>query len=498
MRCGCRPTAWRFPLTVPTGGGKTRSGLAFALKHAIRNDLDRVIVALPYTSIIDQTAKAFREILGEAAVVEHHSALDLPDKEDEDTEAVRRRLATENWDAPLIVTTTVQLFESLLTNRPTKARKLHRLANSVIVLDEVQTLPPELLQPTLDVLHWLVRPVDRGGYGATVVLCTATQPAFDAGPLAGFAHADAGHEIVPQYANHYRKLQRVRYDLRPAPLAWESLAGELRAREQVMVVLNTRKDALALRDAVGNDLDTFHLSTLLCGAHRRDVLEQIGERLQQGQPVRLISTQVVECGVDLDFPVVYRAVGPLDRIVQAAGRCNRNGRLQTGTVVVFEPVEGAAPMGPYKVGLETARLLLRTRNVEELHYPELYREYFLRLFQNVDLDKPKVQSYRQDLNYPEVARRYRFITRKTVPIVVPYGDEWRARLQEWQAYPTRHAWRRLQPFLVNLYHHEVMKKGDWLEEVGEGLYRCLEGGYDAVGHRGLIGDFADPSDLVVD
>ena len=480
-----------FRLTVPTGGGKTRSGLAFALKHALTHGLQRIVVAIPYTSIIDQTAEVYRGILGEEAVLEHHSAYEPPLGEEQGEAVLRQRLATENWDAPLVVTTTVQLFESLFANRPSKMRKIHRLARSVILLDEVQTLPPGLLEPTLEALRLLATPVEKGGYGATVVLSTATQPAFQAIPT--FKELPI-REIVPNYPEHFARLQRVAYERIEDPLSWEELAEKVRKRCQIMVVLNTRRDVLALLSALRGDPDTFHLSTLLCPAHRREILQEVRERLREGKPVRLVSTQVVEAGVDLDFPEVWRAVGPLDRVVQAAGRCNREGRLAQGRVVLFWPREGTSPRGPYRVGIEKARLLLTQNPPERLHDPQLYEAYFRELFTTVETDAKEIQNYRKGLDYPEVAQRYRLIPEDTVPVVVPYG-EWRERLEDFQSAPSMQRWRRLQPYVVGLFRHQVKAFREFLDPVEGWDVYVWRGRYDP--KRGLVADYDDPSDLVV-
>jgi CRISPR-associated endonuclease/helicase Cas3 len=489
-----------FRLAVPTGGGKTLSGLAFALKHAAKHGHDRVIVAVPYTSIIEQTVNVYRKIFGEAAVLEHHSAAKATvNDEDARSTQAQARLATQNWDAPLIVTTTVQLLESLFHNRTSRCRKLHNIVNSVIILDEVQTLPIGLLAPIVNVLQELA-----ARYHVTLVLCTATQPALEGESpyLKGFENVQ--DIIRPQQAQeHFRQLSRVSYEMPDESWSWAQVAGDVQAHqhEQVLMILNTRKDALELLAALPVDEDAenlFHLSTLLCGAHRRKVLAEVRSRLQNNLPCWLVSTQVVEAGVDLDFPAVYRALGPLDRIVQAAGRCNREGNGETkGRVVIFQPEEGRTPPGDYATAVaETANLLKQHPNFDD---PEIFRPYFGNLYQGINTDKEKIQEVRIHLDYPETAKRFKLIPDDTQPVVIEYDDRARKLLREIQhlGLRSRHH-RALQPYLVNLREREFKQAAEVRREIAPGIW-VWDGGYDEV--RGIsLGGAAivrDPFDLIV-
>ena len=379
-----------FSLTVPTGGGKTLSSLAFALEHALAHGKRRIVYAIPYTSIIEQTADVFRKVfklLGDEVLIEHHSQFDAAEKD----ETARSRLACENWDAPLVVTTNVQLFESLFAAKTSRCRKLHNLAGSVIVLDEAQQLPPAFLQPILDVLNLLV-----AHYGVTVVLCTATQPAlkstqyFDAGKnLRGLENV---REIIDDPDALFTKLERVLVELPPdwtTPTPWAELAAQLGAEDCVLAIVNTRKAARELHGLMPEG--TLHLSALMCGAHRQDVIAEIKQRLQakregrDPRPLRVVSTQLVEAGVDIDFPVVYRALAGLDSVAQAAGRCNREGRLAgKGRVVVFVPPE-KPPLGHLRKGADACITTLHGHAQDPLARG-LFARYFTEFYHSVDLD----------------------------------------------------------------------------------------------------------------
>lgn len=485
-----------FRLTVPTGGGKTRSAMAFALKHAIKHNLQRVIFAIPYTSIIDQNAAEYRRIFWNEGLIEHHSAIDLPETDDYSKELLRAELATENWNAPVIITTTVQLFDSLFSNKRSKCRKLHNIARSVLVLDEVQTLPVRMLQPILDVLKDLVT-----HYKVTVVLSTATQPAFsgDRECLSGFPDPV---EIVPNPQRYFCALRRVNYRVVEEPWTWERVAREMRNRQQVLCVVNSRRDARQLFELLG-DTDTLHLSTLMCQAHRRRVLDEIRRRLAAGEPCLAVTTQVVEAGVDIDFPVVFRAQGPLDRIVQAAGRCNREGRMlpEFGEVIVFRTQDGHAPSGSYSIEMQVAATILAEAN-GNLDDPNVIDGYFEELYRTMrrqGLDSRNISASRSAGNFEQTARNGRLIDDDVVPVVVRYEPaEVDAILQEVQSngYATRKQWRKLQQYVVNVYtreYDEHIRYGR-IWEVIDGL-GVWQGYYDD--RIGLSDAVLDPCDLII-
>ncbi|RED10601.1 CRISPR-associated endonuclease Cas3'' [Pontivivens insulae] len=341
-----------FTLTVPTGGGKTLASLGFGLEHAAQHGLRRIVYVVPYTSIVEQTASVFREVLGSDAVLEHHASFD--DSAMNEDEREQRRSGTISWNRPVIVTTGVQFFESMFAARKRRCRKLHNLAQSVIILDEAQSLPLPFLRPCLAAIREL-----SGAYGASVVLCTATQPALTKSD--GFPASEAlqdVREIAPEPDRLYDVLKRVEVR-NVGALSDSEVAERLLCVEQVLVIVDNRAQARRLFDAIREQPSARHLSTLMTAAHRRAVLQDVRALLAAGQPVRLVSTSLIEAGVDISFPRVLRAEAGIDSIAQAAGRCNRNGELgELGLVEVFAPEVDPPPA--VKQFAETARRVMAT------------------------------------------------------------------------------------------------------------------------------------------
>jgi len=475
-----------YTLTVPTGGGKTLSGMAFALDHAVRHGKRRIIYVIPYTSIIEQTAQTLAGIFGAENVIEHHSNLD-PERETQ-----RGRLAAENWDAPIIVTTNVQFFESLYAAKSGRCRKLHNIINSVVILDEAQLLPPELLTPCVDVMNRLVR-----NYGVTMVLSTATQPALP--------NLDPRkEEIIPSSLDLYGRLKRTEFNLPDLKTrtAWGDLAKRLQQHEQVLCVVNTRRDCFDLHKLMPEG--TIHLSALMCGEHRSAVIAEIKLRLKQGLPIRVISTQLVEAGVDIDFPVVYRALAGLDSIAQAAGRCNREGRLAKGEVYVFVPPK-SAPLGLLRKGEDTTKELCAIQDFN-LHQANVFFRYFALFYSRVNDTGNSFNDWLvRDENpylhfqFRTAGEKFRLIDDKAQHAVfVRYGDSPRWLDQLRAIGPTRENLRRLQRYAVNLsvWTFNQAKTDGLLEEVGKD-YWCWIGRYDAVIGLDAFGDGRAPEDLVV-
>jgi CRISPR-associated endonuclease/helicase Cas3 len=434
---------------------------SFGLRHAERHGKDRVIIVIPYTSIIEQTAGEYRRALGElgSSVVEHHSAVDeeyelrdgLPSY---DVEAERRRLATENWDAPLIVTTAVQFFESLDACTPSRCRKLHNIANSVVVLDEAQTLPPDLLAPTVWAMNELVE-----GYGVSLVLSTATQPALES-PFPAVMNL---RPIIPPELP--RPPARVRVEFRgKEPLTWPSLAAELAALPQGLCITHQRRDARDLTreiDKVVGNQGTLHLSASMCPAHRSQRIAEVRARLLRSLPCRVVSTQLVEAGVDLDFPVVYRALAGFDSLAQAAGRANREGRLgeRGGILLVFQ-APTAPPPGLPRLAKESAEVLLRAADLMgreiDIFASENGRHYFRQYYAKINDKDRGTTAFRRDFRFQATAAAYRFIRDSGIAVIIPWGERGAQAVSDLETYgPSRERLRRIQPYTVSVYRADL-------------------------------------------
>ncbi len=433
-----------FALTVPTGGGKTFSALAFALKHAIANDMSRVIVVAPFTTIISQTAARLREVFGDGNVLEHHSNYDLGS---EGAGGYAQRLTAQNWDAPIVVTTNVQFLESLFTNKPGKSRKVHNIANSVVILDEAQTLPDPLLTPSLAMLEELTF-----AYNTSIILCSATQPALEMRWPYGSEPSDIvtrADELSEAFGS------RVRYTMRGEVEA-EELARDLAAHRQVLCIVGTKGNALSVylatvEEAARSQIvdgrehacadGIFHLSAFMTPAHRDRIIREVKRRLGDNERCIVISTQLIEAGVDIDFPVVYREIAGMDSIVQAAGRCNREGASDPGSVYIFDLLRngargGTSPWLDMLRGISDDLIRENDDTMDEM----LVKPFFERRYQNESVDAKGifeilsradiVKEGFENIPFERVASDYRIIEDDTVPLLVPFDEESCAILQE--------------------------------------------------------------------
>lgn len=439
-----------FSLTVPTGGGKTVASMAFALNHAVANSMKRIIYVIPYTSIIEQNAKVFRDILGQENVVEHHSSVSYELSENADEPGYRNALATENWDAPVIVTTAVQFFESLYANRSSKCRKLHNIANSVIIFDEAQMIPSNNLRPCVAAIAELVR-----AYNATAVLCTATQPAIDE-MLLEYSKKESVVELCPDVDGMFEKFRRTSFE-KEGRLTTDELVSRLESQQQVLCIVNTRKFAQEVYEALPSE-GRFHLSTLMCPVHRKQKLDEIRERLKSGKTCRVVSTSLIEAGVDVDFPRVFREMAGLDSILQAAGRCNREGKrsAESSIVTVFESENKVNKL--IAVNRDAAEETVRdwtqpntTSTIER--YFKAYRD-FLR-----NDDKSGVITASEKgisgcgLPFEWIAKEFKLIDQNTFTVYISVGEgkELISRLREGER--SRELYRKAGMYSVSIYEN---------------------------------------------
>lgn len=454
-----------FSLTVPTGGGKTIASLAFALSHARAHGKKRIIFVIPYTSIIEQTAKVFRDILGEDQVLEHHSGVVYEDEGGSTKETLWKIKATENWDMPVIVTTAVQFFESMYSNKPSKCRKLHNMADSVIVFDEAQMLPIPYLRPCVHGIVQLVK-----SYRVTAVLCTATQPAL--GKVFGkYLPGYEIRELCPPELCQSPVFQRVTFHY-AGKLEWKALAGVLMECHQVLCIVNSRKNASHLFSMVKGE-GTYHLSTLMYPEHRRRILQEIRTRLEKKQACRVIATSLIEAGVDVDFPVVYREEAGLDSVLQAAGRCNREGKhsCEDSIVTVFQ-AENSPPQ-LFAIPIGAARSVMKSR--EEFTSGEAIHHYFEEL---LDLKGEEAQDQKEILKcmkggmfpFQRVAKEFQLIESDTRTIYIPCENNGEALSKLRQGQYGRELFRELGRYGVSVYpqHYEALEQAGDLEILEQG------------------------------
>lgn len=420
-----------YSLTVPTGGGKTLASVLWALHHAVKNNLQRIIIAIPYTSIIVQTAATLKRIFGEDNVLEHHSNINPEDIKDKELRE-RLQLATENWDYPIIVTTNVQLFESLFSNKRSDCRKLHNIVKSVIILDEVQTLPLSFYKPIVHTLDTLQRV-----FGTSILFTTASQPILSGriegtNPIASFDALQTVHEIIPQEAQLHNKLRRVELQFMDRAKSYDEIAEELAKHNKVLCIVNTRRDAKEIYERLPKEGIRLHLSRMMCPAHVSATIERVKESLRTGndQPIRVIATQLIEAGVDIDFPVVFRQEAGLDSILQAAGRCNREGKVKSLCTTYVFSLGKEHPLPPGFITQSNNARLNMGKN-HDWFAPESMTCYFEHLHSRIDnFDEKQMQEllYKPACEFEEAARQFHLIDDQTTSVIV----NWNGSLELYQ------------------------------------------------------------------
>ena len=464
-----------YSLTVPTGGGKTLSSLLWAMRHAVRHGLKRIIIAIPYTSIITQTAGTLKKIFGEKNVLEHHSNFDLDTIEDGE-ETKRIQLAMENWDYPIIVTTNVQLFESMFSNKTSACRKLHNILNSVIILDEVQTLPTKFLQPIVDALKTYNKI-----FGVSVLFTTASQPVLSGiiegcNPTASFSGIKDIKEIIPDTLKLHEKLRRVKLDVDKEPRSYDEIASELCKHKRVLCIVNTRRDAKEIFKRLPKEGTTLHLSRMMCPDHVKETIEKVKSALKDEscETIRVVSTKLVEAGVDIDFPVVYRQEAGLDSILQAAGRCNREGRLPLSTTYVFSLTkEHNLPKGEIS-DANNARMALKEDS--DWFAPATMTEYFKQLYsRKSSFDVKGIDGYLcspTDVSFETASNEFRLIDDGSVSLIVAWKDSLELVDKLKHDGVSYKLMKQLSKYTVNVYNYDfnALNNIGVVKEVADGIY----------------------------
>ena len=497
-----------YSLFLPTGGGKTLSSMTWALETALNHKAQRIIYVIPYTSIITQTAGIFREIFGEENVLEHHSDISFSgDEAAQEAERYERtRLLAENWDAPIIVTTNVQFFESLFSHKVSRSRKVRSIANSVVVFDEVQMFPTEFLHPMLRLLEDL-----RYIYGTQLLFCSATLPPFDKDHSSSFKKVNDFHQlsdaiqpIVPEDPELFKVFDRVIYHLEEKVYTTKELAQELSQHDSALCIVNSRRDASQLYRALlemgKGPQDVIHLSRNMCSAHLKERIAEVRQRLKAGIPTLVISTQLIEAGVDIDLPIVYRAMSGLDSIVQAGGRCNREGKRPVpGEVHVFSLSDGGKAVKAIAQGQNATRFLLdndkeHTRSSMPL---ELIEAYYLRYYSSIGSFDTKAiaeslydveEAKRWRFDFEQASKDFQLIDNVDRDLFVPYGKgkELLEGLEKHTLYLNHRTMRELQQYHVSIskWRYEELEEARLLSEVvvdretGKSILVLAPQGYD--------------------